>query len=188
MSVALTRRRFTVDDYYKMATAGIFTEDDRVELIDGEIVEMPPIGDRHAGGVDRIASYFWGRYSDVAQVRVQNPVRLNDYSEPEPDLALLRPRADFYASGHPTPADVLLLVEVADTSVDADRQVKVPLYARNGIPETWLLDLPHATLTVYRDPAPDGYRSAQVLRAGEEVAPLAVADRPLSVAAILGLG
>jgi hypothetical protein len=170
-----------------MAEAGILTENDRVELIDGEIVEMVPIGHNHAGGVNRFNRLFSLCFADAAIVSVQNPVRLGEYSEPEPDLALLRPRADFYASAHPTPADVLLLVEIADTSLDFDRGVKAPLYARAGIPEVWLVDLGGETVAVYREPSPEGYRATRVLRAGERVATLAFPERELAVAALLGV-
>lgn len=186
MALHLPRRRFTVAEYYQMAQAGILGEDDRVELIEGEIVEMPPIGDRHAGCVNRLNERFVRVFADVAVVAVQNPVRLGEYSEPQPDLALLRRRADFYASGHPAPPDVSLLVEVADASAELDRRVKIPLYARSGIPEAWLIDLQQETLTVYCDPTPDGYRTAQVLHRGDSIAPSAFPDRALAVADLLG--
>ncbi len=186
MALHLPRRRFTVAEYHQMAQAGILGEDDRVELIEGEIVEMPPIGDRHAASVDRLTERFVQRFSDVAIVRVQNPIRLGEHSEPQPDLALLRRRADFYAAGHPAPPDVFLLVEVADTSAELDRRVKIPLYARGGIPEVWLLDLQQETLTVYRVPTPDGYRAVQVLHRADAIAPAAFPDRALAVADLLG--
>lgn len=187
MTVALTKRRFTADEYHQMADAGILTEDDRVELIDGEIVQMVPIGSHHGGGVNRVNRIFSHQFANSAVVSVQNPVRLNDFAEPQPDVALLRLRDDLYTLSHPTPGDVLLIVEVADTSVDTGRQVKVPLYARSGIPEVWLVDLNSATVTEYSDPTPGGCRSARVLRAGEHVAPLTFPDRGLAVAELLGL-
>jgi Uma2 family endonuclease len=169
-----------------MAEAGILREDDRVELIDGEIVEMAPIGDRHATAVDRTNDLFVPLFRDVALTRVQNPIRLGEHHEPQPDFALVRRRPGLYASGHPAPEDIFLIVEVADTSVDYDRQVKVPLYARGGVPETWLVDLPQAILWVYREPTPDGYRSIRMLRRGDRVAPAAFPDRELAVDSILG--
>jgi Uma2 family endonuclease len=186
MTLQPTRRRFSIDEYYQMAEVGILSPDDRVELIDGEIIEMAPIGRRHAAGVDRLIPLFLGVFGALVHLRVQNPVRLGDYSEPEPDVALLRPRADYYASGHPGPADVLLVVEVAETSLMFDRRRKVPLYARSGIPDVWLVDLRRRTLSVYRDPTPDGYRTVRTLRPGDMIATLAFPDRPLSVAAVLG--
>jgi Uma2 family endonuclease len=135
MALQLPRRRFTVEDYYKMAEAGILTEDDRVELLDGEIVQMSPIGPRHANAVDRANRAFSRRVGDAAVVRVQNPIRLSSRSEPQPDLALLRPRAGGYGRAHPGPKDVLLVLEIADMLVAIDRRVKLPLYARAGVPQ-----------------------------------------------------
>jgi Uma2 family endonuclease len=186
MAVEPFRRRFTVDDYYRMADAGILTREDRVELIEGEILEMSPIGSRHAMCVDTLHELFVLRFSDVALVRGQNPIRLNDYSEPEPDLALLRPRADRYASGHPTAEDVFLVAEVADSSIHYDRHTKVPLYARNGIPECWLVDLTRNLIVAHRDPTPRGYRTTLTVGPGEMLAPLAFPDCPLPVSEILG--
>ncbi len=186
MAVALTRHRFTVDEYHWMARVGILGEDDRVELIDGEIVEMVPIGPTHVGSVIRFTGRLVRQYGDLAEVSVQNPVRLGEYSEPEPDLVLLRPRADSYRLALPTPADVLLVVEVADTSLAVDRRVKLPLYARAGILETWLVDLRHHRLHVHREPRADGYRVTRTLRRGERIAPLAFPDREIAVADLLG--
>jgi Uma2 family endonuclease len=169
-----------------MVEAGILGEGDRVELIEGEVVRMAPIGPRHAAHVNRIADAFSARYRDVALLAVQNPVRLGEWSEPDPDVTLLRRRDDYYASGHPIPADILLLVEVADTSLDYDRGVKLPLYARMGIPEVWLVDLQADVLVVYRDPSPEGYCLVRTVRRGETLAPLAFPDRPLAADDILG--
>lgn len=135
MSVQLLRRSFTVEEYHRMAEAGILREDDRVELLEGEIVEMTPIGSRHAACVDRLNQLGVRGVGPRAIVRVQSPVRLGERSEPQPDLTLLRARPDFYAHAHPGPADVLLIIEVAEASADADRTVKMPLYARAAIPE-----------------------------------------------------
>jgi Uma2 family endonuclease len=169
-----------------MGRAGILTEDDRVELIDGEIVEMTPIGRSHAAGVKRISWHFWQRVGLVAVISVQDPVRLDEHNEPQPDVALLRHRADFYKAGIPQATDVLLLVEVADSSIAFDRRVKLPLYARSGIPEVWLVDLTKNTVGVYRDPGPKGYQTVRTLRRGDKVAPLAFPDQEFAVAAILG--
>ena len=186
MALQLTRRRFAVSEYHQMAQAGILGEDDRVELIDGEVTQMTPIGRRHAAGVIRMTNLFAKTFGDDALVSAQNPVVLGEYSEPQPDLALLRPRADFYASGLPTPDDILLLVEVAETSADLDRRVKAPLYARSGVQEFWLVDLEGDTVTVYRDPAPSGYGAVRVVGRSEELAPSAFPNRSLAAAAILG--
>ncbi|MBI4317272.1 MAG: Uma2 family endonuclease [Chloroflexi bacterium] len=186
MALELTRRRFTIAEYHQMAEAGILGEDDRVELIDGEVVEMAPIGHRHSSCVARLAEWFVLKMSDVANIWPRNPIDVGEYSEPQPDLVVLHRRADFYATGHPTPADVTLVVEVADTSVAVDRRVKVPLYARGGIPEVWLVDVEQETVTTYRDPTTGGYQAAQVLRRGEWLAPAAFPDRTVGVADILG--
>ena len=151
MALAARHRRFTVDDYHRMAQAGIFGEDDRVELIDGEIVEMTPIGSRHAACVDKLNHLFSDRVRGRAIVRIQNPVRLSGDSELQPDVALLRPRADFYASEPPGPPDILLVVEVADTSLLYDRDFKAARYARGGIPEVWVVDLEGKQVHVFRD-------------------------------------
>jgi Uma2 family endonuclease len=186
MAVRFARRRFSVDDYSRMAEAGILGEDDRVELIDGEVIEMPPIGPEHAGGVRRLATLFRRAIGDAAIVDVQNPVRLDEHSEPVPDLALLRHRHDLYASSHPTPEDVLLLVEVAKATVEYDRRVKAPLYARAGITEYWLVDLNRDVVVVYRGPHAAGYSVERAHRRGEQISPLAFPHLQLSVADLLG--
>jgi Uma2 family endonuclease len=135
-----------------MGEAGILHEDARVELIDGEIIDMSPIGSRHSGTVNQLSRLFERAIDEHAIVAAQNPFVLGNDSEPQPDIALLKPRDDFYTRSHPRPDDVLLLIEVADTSAPYDRTVKIPLYAQHGIPEVWLLDLPHKRLEVYRTP------------------------------------
>jgi Uma2 family endonuclease len=141
MSLQVLRRRFTVEQYHRMAEAGIFADGDRVELIEGEIIEMIPIGSRHAAWVDRLNDLLTSAIERRAIVRVQSPIWLGSHSEPQPDLAVLRRRADFYLDAHPQPGDVHLVIEVADTSADFDRTVKIPLYGRMGIPEAWLVDI-----------------------------------------------
>ncbi len=185
MSMQLLKRRFTVDEYHRMAEAGILSEDDRVELIDGEIVEMVPIGSRHAACVDRLNRIFSELLERRAIVRVQNPIRLGRHSEPQPDIALLRPRADFYASAHPGPADVLLVVEVADTSSDIDREVKLSLYARAGVLEAWLVDLSKEIIEVHRNPSPDKYGSIQQVTRLQTLSPQAFPDAGLPVDRVL---
>ena len=186
MALQLPRRLFTTAEYHRMAEAGVLAEDDRVELIDGEILEMSPIGSRHAACVARLTSLFAQTLGAAAIVWGQNPIHLGERSEPEPDLALLPPRADFYAAGHPGPDDVLLLIEVADTSILYDRQVKVPLYARSGIPEVWLVDLDQQHVAIHRDPTPEGYGIARVARPGETISPTAIPDLAIAVSDILG--
>ena len=186
MAVQLLKRLFTVAEYYRMAEAGILGEDDRVELIEGEIVEMSPIGSRHAACVMRLTELFSQQVGERAHVNVQNPIRLGEHSEPQPDLALLRRRPDFYATSHPGPSDVLLVVEVAETSADYDREVKLPLYARAGIGEVWLVALAEEGIEVYRQPSPQGYQEVQRLRRGQRVVAQAFPDLELAVGDVLG--
>ena len=151
------KRLFTVDDYYAMAQAGILGEDDRVELIAGEIVVMSPIGSRHAGCVKALAGMFIRAAGRQAVISVQDPLRLEEATEPQPDVAVLGWRADSYRGRHPEPKDTHLVVEVADSSLDFDRQVKLPLYARHGVAEVWVVDLQASCIERYRFPGPDGY-------------------------------
>lgn len=169
-----------------MAEAGILSEDDRVELIEGEIVEISPIGSHHAACVKRLNSLLTSHMGNVAIVSVQDPIRLDDYSEPEPDIALLRRRDDFYAGAHPSPADVLLVVEVADSSVEYDRSVKVPLYARAGIAEVWLIDLAQDAIEIYVQPVNGKYQTSQHAGRGETIVSQTIANLSLGVDAILG--
>lgn len=177
------KRLFTVSEYHSMAEAGILSEEDRVELIEGEIYRMAPIGSRHAGCVNRLIHLFKGAEGILP---AQNPVVLNDFSEPQPDMALLRWRDDFYASSHPNPDDILLLIEVADSSVGFDRRVKIPLYARRGIRELWLVDLTRNAVEVHRQPSPTAFRDVRKLRKGDRISPLAFPDLELNVGDILG--
>lgn len=186
MSVQVERHHFTVDEYYRMGAAGIFAEDDRVELIDGEIIRISPISSRHAACVRRLDALLNRLVSNLAQVSAQNPIRVNDFSEPEPDIALLRPRADFYAQAHPTPADVLLVIEVADTSVEYDREIKGPLYARAGIAEMWLVDLPEDLIEIYTNPAGGSYQNVRRATRGESFAAQSFPDLTFNVDEILG--
>ncbi len=175
--MAQVRHRVTVSDYYKMAEAGIFGEDDHVELIDGEIVDMAPIGSRHGGMVKLLTQCFSATARKQAIVSVQDPLHLDDRSEPEPDLMLLKPRDDFYATAHPEAADVLLLVEVGDTTARFDREVKLPLYARHGVAEVWLIDLDTRQVEICRSPQLDtsDYAERTTLTAGP-IAPRLLPD------------
>jgi Uma2 family endonuclease len=185
--VALRRHRFTIEEYHRMGEAGIFDGDNRVELIEGDIVRMPPIGPVHASEVDRLTAMFTARLRDRAIVRVQNPLVLPaQTSEPLPDVILLRPRPDFYRSGHPEPGDALLVVEVMDSSARYDRRVKLPLYARAGVLEVWLVDLSAAKLEVYRDLSAREYSERRVLSRGESLAIQAFPDIVFSVTDLIG--
>jgi Uma2 family endonuclease len=149
--------RFTREDYDAMIAAGILDENDRVELIAGEILKKMSIGPSHASTVRLLNRIFSRAVGDRAVVAIQDPIALDDFSEPEPDVSLLAFRADSYACRHPLPQDVYLIVEVADTSLRLDRERKIPLYADAGIPEVWLIDLGDKTLTRYRKPASGAY-------------------------------
>jgi Uma2 family endonuclease len=186
MSVQLLKRKFTVEQYHKMAESGILTEDDRVELIRGEIVEMSPIGRRHAACVSRLVRLFTQRLETRVIVSPQNPVELDNTSQPQPDVALLQPRADFYESGHPQSSDIFLLVEVADTTIEIDREIKIPLYAEDNIAEVWLVDINEQCLEVYRQPAPIGYQSIQKFQRGQTLSIQAFPDIEITVDEILG--
>ncbi len=187
MAVPEARHCFTVSEYHRMAQAGIFTEDDRVELIEGEVVHMAAIGSRHAACVDRLTRLFVQAAGERAIVRIQNPVRLGDLSEPEPDLVLAKPQSDFYATAHPTAADVLLLVEVSDSSHRYDDTVKRPLYARQGVPEVWIVDLETDAIRVHRDPSGEGYGSVTTSRPEDTLSPTAFPDLKIPVRAVLGV-
>ncbi|WP_449416729.1 Uma2 family endonuclease [Phormidium nigroviride] len=186
MSVQMQKRLFTVKEYHLMIEAGVFANNDRVELIEGEIIEMAAIGTRHATCVRRLIRRFSVIPEEAAILDVQDPIQLTERTEPQPDLVLLQPRADYYATAHPMPSEVLLLVEVSDSTIDYDRDVKVPNYARSGIREIWLWDLEANCLEVYREPMANGYGLMQRFERGEIVSPLAFSDFEVSVDWILG--
>jgi Uma2 family endonuclease len=178
--------RFNISQYHQMSEAGILSENDQVELINGEIIEMSPIGRRHTACVNRLNSVFSQLLGKKVIVAVQNPIILNNLSEPEPDIALLQPRADFYESGHPQPQDIFLLIEVADSSLEYDRDVKIPLYASSGITEVWLVDIYEQVIIVYRYPSENGYSDIQKLSRGEKMSIQAFSEINLVVDDILG--
>jgi Uma2 family endonuclease len=186
MRIETTRKRFTVEDYYRMAEVGILGPTDRVELIEGEIVEMSPIGDRHAMTVNRANMVFARGLGDKVVVSVQNAVRINRYNEPQPDVVLVRPREDFYGSRHPRPEDVVLLIEVSDTTLNYDRTVKVPLYARSGIREVWIVDLNDDASHVYREPRDGSYTVIETRSRAETVAAQAFPDFAIKVEDLIG--
>ena len=181
-----TRRRFTVAEYYAMADAGILSENDRVELLDGEIIVMPPIRDWHASGVNLFTNILPPQLQGRAVLTIQNPVRLDSGSEPQPDAMLLRWRDDFYRNGHPGPADVLLLIEVSDTTLDYDRNAKLPRYARAGIPEVWIVNRPNRRIEAYSNPANGEYAIVRHYGPGDSIAPQAFPDIVLEVDRIIG--
>lgn len=188
MSVIEHRRLVTVEDYYRMAEAGILSEDDRVELIEGEIVQMVPIGSYHVGCVMRLHNRFLTlEYNNKAFISMQNPIHLNEVSEPQPDLMLLKLRDDFYETSLPTPQEVLLIVEVADSSQEYDHREKIPLYGKAGIEEAWLADVRKRELEIYTQPSKTGYQSVHTYVPGDTVVPLAFPELVLAVNDILGI-
>ena len=181
----VTRRLLTIEEYDRMGAAGILNEDERVELIQGELVQMAAIGSPHASCVMRLTAWFTVRVAGRALVSVQNPIRLPPRSEPEPDLVILRHQSDFYATAHPGPEDVLLLIEVSDTTLVYDRGVKLPLYARAGIPEVWIVDLEGRRLLVHRQPSGMAYGEITVV-AGGALSPAAFPDLSIRLDEIIG--
>jgi Uma2 family endonuclease len=176
MSAEISRRLFTVHDYYKMVDAGILREGDRVELIRGEVVTMSPIGTRHSAAVLRALNTLFKIVGDRALVGCQGSIRLDVYNEPQPDIYLLRPKDDFYASGHAGPSDLFLIVEMADSSLKYDRTVKMELYAETGVPEYWIADVEHDCLIVYTEPTHGGYRTTRTLHRGSALTPRLLPD------------
>ncbi|MBI5366669.1 MAG: Uma2 family endonuclease [Planctomycetes bacterium] len=186
MAIQRAIRRFTVEEYHRLGEVGVLLPNERVELIDGEIVQISPIGPRHAYVVDVLNRLFMERLGDRVAVRVQNPVQTDAYSEPQPDLALLRPPLKTYARRHPRARHTFLVVEVADSSVDSDRDDKLPHYARTGVREAWLIDLPGQAVEVYRKPASGAYRSVRRLARGESLSLDAFPDVRFAVDDLLG--
>jgi Uma2 family endonuclease len=183
--LAPAKHRFSVEDYYRMAETGVLRPDARVELLDGEIIDMSPIGPFHGGVVNRLTRLFTLLSKNRWLLSSQNPLRLNDHSEPEPDVMLLKPSPDDYTNRHPRPEDVFLLVEVSDASLATDLEKKLPAYGRAGVTEVWIVNLEEATIEIYREPHFDGYGSKTVLRAGDEARPLAFPDVAVDVGKLL---
>jgi hypothetical protein len=184
MSV-LTTHRFTVEEYYRMAEIGVLKPDVRVELLEGEIIDMMPIGPFHGGMTKRLIRFFSNLSKGRWVVSAQDPVHLDEYSEPQPDLMLLKPDPDDYTTRHPGPEDVFLLVEVADSTLDYDRGRKLPAYGRAAVREVWIINLPERTIEVYREPHYLGYGSTTVLRAGDQAHPEAFPDVAVDVQSLL---
>jgi Uma2 family endonuclease len=178
------RYRVTVAEFLRMGAARVFGADARLELIEGEILEMAPIGSPHAGSVNLLAAAFSARSADRFVVSVQNPVALGERSLPQPDVALLEWRKDGYTSGHPTPEDVLLIVEVADTTLDFDLGPKARLYARSGIRELWVVDVAQQVVHLCREPGEQGYIATVTVRAPETLRPLGLPDIAIPLASL----
>jgi Uma2 family endonuclease len=186
MRIEATKKLFTVDEYYRMADAGILTREDRVELIDGEIIEISPIGGRHLGCVNAANAVFNHAFAGKVVVSVQNPLQLSNYTEPEPDLVLLKFRNDSYRGKKPEAADALLVVEVADTTFAYDSKVKLPRYAAAGVPEVWIENLVDDLLLVYRNPEGNTYKTSLRLKTTDSVSVELFPDVVFAVSDLLG--
>jgi Uma2 family endonuclease len=183
--MVLERRKFTLDEYHRLAETGFLTEDDRVELIDGEIIEMSPVGKAHNACINRNTRTLVQRLSDRAVVSVQNSVVILE-NEPLPDIAILQPNPSYYADRLATPEDILLIIEVADSSLTYDQEIKTSKYAQAGVQELWIVDLNDDMIWVYRNPSPKGYLDIKAYKRGEHITTLAFPDITLAVNEILG--
>lgn len=187
MATLLKRELLTVDQFERMIADGVFAEDERLELIRGEIIEMSPIENPHATCVRRLINRLVSRLGTRALIDAQDPIRLErQQSRPQPDIVVLRPAEDFYSGATPEPKDILLVIEVADSSLAYDRKVKIPLYAEAGISEAWLMDLNSGRIFTYRQPSPDGYRQVREHHRGEWISPEAFPDERFQVDDFLG--
>ncbi len=182
----ILKKLFTVDEYHRMSEVGILPHNKRFDLIRGEILEMPPAKPPHSGRVNRLTHLFTSRLGESIVLSVQNPSSIDDMSEPVPDLTLLKPRADFYTENHPAPSDVLLVIEVSNTSLRFDTKVKAPLYAEAGIREYWVLNIPRNVLEVRSEPADGLYTRHEILKHGQSVSPRAFPEISFRVEEILG--
>jgi len=179
--------RFTIEEYHRLTQTGILHEDDNVELIEGRIVDMTPIGTKHASCVTRLNEIFSERLQRSVIISVQNPIYINEYSEPEPDIAILKRRSDFYSERLPCPDDILLIIEVADTSIEYDKVIKIPLYAKAKVQEVWIINLLDNAIEVYRSPSSEGYRIVTKIDHTLTVSPQSFPDVNITSAQILGI-
>jgi Uma2 family endonuclease len=186
MQTEATKKLFTVDEYYRMAETGILAEDIRTELINGEVIEMSPMGARHASGVTRITDLLVPVFKGKALLRGQLPLRLNEFNEPQPDAAFVKVRQDYYRGRHPGPDDTLLAIEVSDTSLEYDRDVKSEVYAAVRILEFWIVDLAGDVLLVFRDPSKGKYQTCLTFHRGDSITPLAFPEISIQVSDLLG--
>lgn len=182
----ITRKRFTSQEYELIIAAGVIGEDDRVELLEGEIVEMSPIGPSHSSCVVRLTRLLYKLDAPDIIIRVQDPIHLGEFSKPQPDISVVQQRDDLYSTGHPEPEDILLLIEVAESSLTYDREAKLPVYARAGIPEVWIVALLPQTVEVFRSPRESVYGESAVFRRGDTVTALNLPQLALTVDSILG--
>jgi Uma2 family endonuclease len=182
----IVHHAFSVEEWHRMGEVGLFGEEARLELLDGEIIEMAPIGSRHAGTVNRLTRLLVTAVGERAVVAVQNPVLLDPRSEPQPDVALLTPRSDDYTAAHAEPSEILLLIEVSETTLAYDRDRKAPYYAGAGIRECWIVDLTSNTILVGRAPCPAGYEDVQTVRRGDVLAVPGLDGVSVDVSDVLG--
>ena len=187
MTTLMTKRRFSVKEFIKMAEAGILYEDDRLELLDGEIIQMAAIGSYHAGCVLGLNKFFSRIVGEDALVNVQNPFKIDDDTLFEPDLVILRPRTDLYMTSYPTPSDALLIIEVSDSTINYDANVKIPRYASGGAPEVWQVNLQHNLIDSHSDPdtASGRYRNVRRFLRGQTITPTLLPNATLNVSDIL---
>lgn len=169
MTTEVVKRLINVNEYYKMAEVGILKPEVRVELINGEIYQMGPIGSKHAAVVNKLASLLNSLFKDQIVIGIQNPISFDNKNEPEPDIALLKYRPDFYVSTLPEPTDVLAIIEVSDYSIKYDKEVKAPLYAAHGIEEYWIINLNNNQIEIFSNPKGDIYRETQIYKPGDEL-------------------
>jgi Uma2 family endonuclease len=186
METEVVKKLFTVDEYLRMGEAGVFHPEARLELIEGEIIEMSPVGDRHVVCVNRANALFTSRLAGKVMVSVQNPVRLSRYTEPQPDIVLAPWRDDFYASKRLSAEHTVLVIEISDSTVRYDRNRKMPLYAQAGVPELWIENLQEDVILVYRDPGPKTFSTSLVFHRGESVSLAAFPDVAFNVDELLG--
>jgi Uma2 family endonuclease len=187
MAVHQAKRLINVDEYYRMAEVGILTEHDQVELIHGEIIKMSPIGSKHMAIVNRLNKLLHEQLSGEVIVSIQNPVKINDLNVPEPDITLLKYREDYYAEKHPEPKDILLVIEVSDTTFAFDKEIKLPLYASAGIPEFWLINIEKKEIEVHKMPADDVYKNITLHRKGDTISWPYSKDVNLDAGMLLGI-
>ncbi|MGI8639585.1 MAG: Uma2 family endonuclease [Pyrinomonadaceae bacterium] len=180
-------KRFSVEDFRKMTEAGILPEESGWEIIDGKIIDKIKISSRNAGAVRRLNKVLANLVGNQTLISIRNPIHIDDYNEPEPDIALLKRRSDFYRKGHPLPQDVLLLIEVSDSTIEYDREIKKVIYAEAEIVEFWLVNLQDNTVEVYSQPKNGNYRLARILESGETIEATAVENLKLQIDEILGL-
>ena len=184
MIITPQKHRFNVSDWHQLGENNFFLPEARMELIEGEIIDMVPIGSSHGGCVKWLTQFFVTQLVGSAIVSVQDPVQLGNFSEPQPDLMILRPELHFYSKRHPTPTDVLLLIEVSESTLNYDRHTKVPLYARHGIIETWIVNLEQNCIEVYLKPQELGYQEKHIFQRGEVIIPSQLAQIKIIVAEV----